>query len=181
MNGWLKEGLVPTHRIAPSIDRPTDPQTRFLVMGVLDCCGTFLAAMGAFYTPGSVQTLLNQTLIPVTMLCSAIYLRSRFTSVQLCGSGLVLLGALVTVVAPSLGQTGATAAAAAKAGPTGTGRWSAELLYFLSNIPVACSQVGKCGPLCAGSGARAADSHTYPRHGGGRCTRRSRSRRTRST
>ena len=95
------------------------------------------------HTTGQVQSLLNQTLIPCTMLCSAIYLRTRFSSVQLFGAALVLLGALFTVVAPSLGQTGATATA--NAAPTVTGRRSAELLYFLSNIPVACSQVGKCG------------------------------------
>lgn len=66
-------------------------------MGLLDCCGTFLAAMGAFYTPGQVQTLLNQTLIPVTMLASFLYLRTRFSFVQLLGAALVLLGALVVV------------------------------------------------------------------------------------
>lgn len=90
-----------------------------------------------------MQTLLNQTLIPVTMVCSAIYLRTRFSSVQLLGAALVLLGASVVVVAPSLGQTAATATA--KAAAVETSRWSAELLYFLSNIPVACSQVGLVG------------------------------------
>lgn len=40
-------------------------------------------------------------------------------------------------MAPSLGGVAATTAT------TGTGRWYAELLYFLSNIPVACSQVYK--------------------------------------
>ncbi len=44
-----------------------------------------------------MQTLLNQTLIPVTMLASAVYLHTRFSSVQLLGAALVLLGALIVV------------------------------------------------------------------------------------
>lgn len=35
-------------------------QKRFIVMGLLDCGGTFLSALGSAYTPGVLQTLLNQ-------------------------------------------------------------------------------------------------------------------------
>jgi hypothetical protein len=40
-----------------------------------------------------VQTLLNQTLIPATMLVSAVYLRVTFSGPQLGGALLVTLGA----------------------------------------------------------------------------------------
>ena len=43
---------------------------KFIVMGLLDCIGGFLGAMGANGTSGSLQQLLNQTLIPITMLLS---------------------------------------------------------------------------------------------------------------
>ena len=46
------------------------PQRKFALMGLLDSLGTFLTAMGAVFTPGVFQTLLNQSLIPATMLAS---------------------------------------------------------------------------------------------------------------
>jgi len=112
------------------------PKRRFLIMGFLDCCGTFLAAMGAVYTPGSVQTLLNQTLIPTTMLVSFLYLKTRFTPIQLGGAALVLAGAGVTVL-PTF-YDGSGGRGGEREAPS---RWYANLIFFLSNLPVACSQV----------------------------------------
>eukprot|EP00392_Amoebophrya_sp_AT5.2_P010043 g10074.t1 len=51
-------------------------QTKFVIMGTLDACGTFLTSLGAAGTPGSLQPLLNQTLIPYTMLVSYVTLGS---------------------------------------------------------------------------------------------------------
>lgn len=117
------------------------PKHRFLIMGFLDSCGTFLAAMGAVYTPGSVQTLLNQTLIPITMLVSFLYLKTRFTLVQLGGAAFVLAGAGITVL-PTFweGHKGGGEGIGGRPAPS---RWYANLIFFLSNVPVACSQVYK--------------------------------------
>jgi drug/metabolite transporter (DMT)-like permease len=70
-------------------------QSRFVVMGLLDCLGTFSAAMGAVYTPGQAQTLLNQTLIPLTIAASWLYLGTRFTPLQLTGAAIVMVGAAI--------------------------------------------------------------------------------------
>ena len=59
--------------ITPAMRR--SPHRRFLSMGILDCFGTFFTALGAVYTPGQFQTLLNQSLIPCTLIVSIIMLR----------------------------------------------------------------------------------------------------------
>lgn len=115
------------------------PKRRFIIMGFLDCCGTFLAAMGAVYTPGSVQTLLNQTLIPTTMIVSACFLRTHFSNVQLAGAALVLMGAAVTVL-PAFVTAESDSNDGHGASPSQS-RWYANLVFFASNLPVACSQV----------------------------------------
>jgi hypothetical protein len=61
------------------------PQGRFMQMAVLDCLGTFLAAMGAVSTPGQVQTLLNQALIPCTMTASVFFLHASYSKSQYSG------------------------------------------------------------------------------------------------
>lgn len=81
-----------------------------------------------------MQTLLNQTLIPVTMLASSLYLRTRFSRVQLLGAALVLAGALLSSATASEQPHDAQQ-------QQQESRWYAHLVFFLSNIPVACSQV----------------------------------------
>lgn len=51
--GFGLEPITPRMRTWPHL-------RAFVVMGVLDCFGTFLTAMGAVYTPGQFQTLLIQ-------------------------------------------------------------------------------------------------------------------------
>merc|ERR1719499_1219073 len=40
------------------------PQYKFMIMATLDAGGQFLSFLGAVYTPGQDQQLINQTLIP---------------------------------------------------------------------------------------------------------------------
>lgn len=107
------------------------PHTKFIVMGFLDCLGGFLAAMGANNTPGSLQQLLNQTLIPITMLFSYIFLGRSSTILQVFGSMLIVLGAW-------------TAGGDDPDSPSSTNYTSfSSLLYFLSNVPIAFSCIYK--------------------------------------
>mmetsp|Transcript_96406 Transcript_96406/g.274806 ORF Transcript_96406/g.274806 Transcript_96406/m.274806 type:complete len:438 (-) Transcript_96406:248-1561(-) len=108
------------------------PQKRFIIMAFLDCLGTFLTAMGAVYTPGQYQTLLNQSLIPCTMIASAVFLRSKFYWPQVSGAFIILTGAFLVLSPSFFGD----------APPVET-RWYANLLYFASNIPMALSAVYK--------------------------------------
>ena len=131
------------------------PQRKFLIMGVLDAFGTFFTAMGAVGTPGQYQSLLNQTLIPLTMICSAILLRTRYNWRTVAGAALILAGAAVSVV-PSILEphhlangtawngSGSNNNKTATGGGSTTrlGYW-AYLIYFASNIPMAMSAVYK--------------------------------------
>lgn len=105
------------------------PKYKFAVMGLLDCCGGFLAAMGATNTSGSLQQLLNQSLIPCTMLASWLFLNKHSTVRQQLGAFVIFLGVLV-VLLPSF------------ATPANSSLIS-NVVYFTSNIPLACSFVYK--------------------------------------
>ena len=134
---WFGDEITPAMRALP--------QRRFAFMAILDCCGTFLAAMGAVHTPGQVQSLLNQSLIPCTMIASRVFNHTRYTAAQCAGAAVILLGAAVVLSPELLG-----APAGAPPAPGGGGAESAagsralsNALYFLANVPMACSAVYK--------------------------------------
>lgn len=112
------------------------PKRHFLAMGVLDSLGTFLTCLGTTYTPGSLTPLLNQLLIPFTMVSSSVYLRLHYRMKEVMGAALIVLGACFSVV-PNLLDPGSEGAAEC--------RWYAVLLYSLSNFPMACSSCYKEG------------------------------------
>jgi hypothetical protein len=94
-------------------------------MGFLDCLAGFLSATGAFYTPGGVQQLLNQSLIPLTMLASWVFLDKSPTIKQMTGAAVIFIGVLVvmlpTITSQSLNSP------------------LSSIIYFSSNIPSALS------------------------------------------
>ena len=121
-----------TDKITPEMRR--FPQYKYIFMGLLDSLGTFLAAMGAVGTPGHYQVLLNQTLIPFCMLLGRIVLGMRFHPWQLVGALLIIVGAMISVI-PGIIQPDPNS--------TTTIKWYACLIYFASNIPMACSAIYK--------------------------------------
>lgn len=108
------------------------PQWKFGVMAVLDAFGTFFISMGTVYTPGQIQPLLNQALIPLTMMFSCFFLKERYGIWELCGASLILVGAAISV-APSIVDSSNDEKT----------RWYACVIYFLSNVPMAASGVYK--------------------------------------
>ena len=70
-------------------------------MASLDAIAGFLAGMGAVWTAGAMQSLLNQSLIPCTMLMSYLILGTQSSSIQIMGAIVILIGATV-VLSPSL-------------------------------------------------------------------------------
>jgi hypothetical protein len=128
--------MLCTNKITPRMR--AFPQWKMAVMGVLDSFGTFFSAMGAVSTPGQYQLLLNQTLIPLTMLASRTFIGSRYGCKELLAASLIIAGALVTVL------PGVAASNDASSGTGGSQtKWYAVLIYFLSNVPMACSAVYK--------------------------------------
>uniref|UniRef100_A0A7R9YEX8 EamA domain-containing protein n=1 Tax=Pinguiococcus pyrenoidosus TaxID=172671 RepID=A0A7R9YEX8_9STRA len=109
----------------------------FAIMGLLDGFGTFLTALGAVHTPGPVQTLLNQALLPCTMAASFAFLGRSFGMLQLSGSTLILLGAAAAISPAFQDPSEETVSAATE------NRWTSNLIYASSNIPIAISAVYK--------------------------------------
>jgi drug/metabolite transporter (DMT)-like permease len=108
------------------------PHIKFMTMGFLDSVGGFLAAMGANQTSGSMQQLLNQTLIPITMLLSWLVLGKKSSGMQLIGAVLIFLGAWVVLI-PSTDSSSSQSSYAL----------ISNMLYFLSNVPIAMSIIYK--------------------------------------
>jgi drug/metabolite transporter (DMT)-like permease len=105
---------------------------RFLAMGTLDAFGTFFTAMGAVYTPGSLQPILNQMLIPFTICISIVYLRKRFNPAELSGASLITFGACLSALPAVLAHHDDDSV-----------RWYAVALYLVSNFPMAASSCYK--------------------------------------
>jgi len=99
--------------------------------GLMDGMGTFLSSVAAASVPGSDQTLLNQTLIPVTIVAAMIFLRARYSKGEILGAMIILGGAALTIVPSVLDAS------------QGSLKWYAALVYFSSNIPMAFSAVYK--------------------------------------
>ena len=136
ISAWM--GMEP---ITPAMRR--SPQRRFIVMGLLDCFGTFFTAMGAVHTPGQLQPVLNQSLVPCTMVVSCVLLRSRYSWCHSLGAMLIVSGALVSL-SPSLSHHSGSGAADSACVSTGDCvRIYSIAIYWLSNVPMALSVVYK--------------------------------------
>lgn len=108
------------------------PKGRFVAMGVMDAFGTFFTAMGSPYTPGSLQPLLNQLLIPFTLIASMIGLGKRYAPMELSGALLITVSACVSAMPQLLADNSEV-------------RAYSVCLYALSSVPMACSAVYKQG------------------------------------
>lgn len=58
------------------------PYFKFAVMGFLDALSAFLSTMGGAFTDGSLQNLLNQCVIPFTIVMSYVWLKEHVTCEQ---------------------------------------------------------------------------------------------------
>jgi len=107
------------------------PLYKFLIMGALDAVTGYFVVIGGISTSGPLQQLLNQAIIPITMLVSFFILKERYSWIQLVGA-VVIVGGVVTSLIPSL---------------TGGGNsgnkpfWN--FFYLISIIPYAFSNVYK--------------------------------------
>ncbi|CAK9000189.1 Crt homolog 1 (Chloroquine resistance transporter paralog 1) (DdCRTp1) [Durusdinium trenchii] len=115
----------------------TFPKRHFVIMGTLDSLGTFLTCLGTAYTPGSVTPLLNQLLIPFTMLVSTTWLGIASHWKERCGAFLIVVGACISVLPKIVDGSNPMQSVAAQS------RWYAILFYALSNFPMAASSCYK--------------------------------------
>jgi drug/metabolite transporter (DMT)-like permease len=108
------------------------PQKVFFTMGLLDATTATLAAIGGIHTPGELQTLLNQTIIPLTMFVSRMFLGTKYKRYQITGAVLIAIGTVVAslpfLLNPDTSQTVSAAGI---------------ILFSASIIPTAFSNVYK--------------------------------------
>ena len=108
------------------------PHSKFMVMGCLDSFAGIVAGLAAKRTSGSAQQLLNQSLIPFTMVSSHVFLGTRASKNEICGAFVILLGAVVVLLPSLLGDSQSL-----------TSHTCAQLLYLSSNVPYSMSYVYK--------------------------------------
>jgi len=79
---------------------------KFAIMGVFDgLSGTFMV-LGGVHTSGTLQVLMGQAVIPVTMLLSVLLLRKQYHILQYVGATTIVLGIVLDkVMTPSGGLT----------------------------------------------------------------------------
>jgi len=109
------------------------PKFQFFVMGVFDALSGVLAMFGGVHTSGSLQALLSNAIIPFTMILAYFWVNERFTSLQVLGSLVIMLG-VCAAMQPSLASDDAG---------VGDNQPFFVFLYFLNNLPSAVSSVYK--------------------------------------
>nr|CEL70022.1 TPA: Putative chloroquine resistance transporter [Neospora caninum Liverpool] len=109
------------------------PKRNFAVMGSLDSFSGILAIIGAVHTTGTTQVVLQQSCIVFILLASIVMLRKRFHVAHYLGAAVIILGVLV-VKLPDLLHPSPDG---------GDDMFVFNLLYLLSNLPVAISCVYK--------------------------------------
>ena len=65
-----------------------------VIMGLLDSVSSVLSCIGGANTAGGVQNVMNQTLIPMTLVMSFVCLGARYSVRQMLGAAIILAGAL---------------------------------------------------------------------------------------
>lgn len=108
------------------------PTWKFLIMGALDAVCGYFVVIGGIYTSGPMQQLLNQAIIPVTMVGAFFILKERYAWVQVVGA-LVIVGGVVVSLLPALTN---------KQGNSGNDFfWN--MFYLINILPFAASNVYK--------------------------------------
>ncbi|KAN0035946.1 hypothetical protein ACTA71_005240 [Dictyostelium dimigraforme] len=128
-------GAIVLYKILFTNDIPKDtrsfPQWKFAIMGALDAVTGYFVVIGGIKTSGPLQQLLNQSVIPFTMLLSFIFLKERYSIIQLGGSFIIIGGVVVSLI-PSL--TG---------GNSSSNMLFYNFFYLISMIPYAFSNIYK--------------------------------------
>jgi len=109
------------------------PWYKFFIMGALDAINGYFVVIGGIGTSGTMQQLLNQAIIPVTMVGSFIFLKERYSMVQIGGSLLIISGVTLSLL-PSM--TGADASSS-------TNVPFFNMFFLCQAIPFAASNVYK--------------------------------------
>ncbi|KAL9658109.1 hypothetical protein ABK040_013022 [Willaertia magna] len=109
------------------------PSYKFIAMGVLDSLGNIISTIPSAFVSGPVNVLMGQSVVLVNMIASFIFLHFRYNIFHISGVILVLAG--ITIDIFPLFANGAAG--------DDPNAWLWILLLFISNIPMAASNVYK--------------------------------------
>ena len=65
---------------------------QFFNMGFLDSFAGFLSCIGGAFVGGAVQSLINQTIIPLTLILSVFFLKASYSLRQNLGAAIIVIG-----------------------------------------------------------------------------------------
>lgn len=99
-----------------------------MVVGFLDALAGILMVFGGKQTSGTLQTLLFQAVIPLTMILAKFLLKEKYKPMQYIGALTVLLGVGVSFYPTLADQDGSIIFSG---------------VYFCATIPTACSAIYK--------------------------------------
>lgn len=111
-------------------------QPVYLYMGGLDAASATLGAIAGAYCPGGMQTILNQLIIPLTMIGAVLVLGTKFDRHQIWGSSFILFGSMVASSNYLFSSSHESASSSMSLSASIT-------LYFFSIIPCAMSNIYK--------------------------------------
>lgn len=119
-------------------------QSVYLYMGSLDAASATLGAIAGAYCPGGMQTILNQLIIPLTMIGAVLVLGTRFDRHQIWGSSFIIFGSIVA--SSSYFFNSPTPSSSSSSDPSSSSFMSLSAsitLYFFSILPCAMSNIYK--------------------------------------
>jgi hypothetical protein len=117
-------------------------QSVYLYMGSLDAASATLGAIAGAYCPGGMQTILNQLIIPLTMIGAVLVLGTRFDRHQIWGSSFILFGSIVASSNYLFNSHDSSSSTDPSSSPFMS--LSASItLYFFSILPCAMSNIYK--------------------------------------
>jgi drug/metabolite transporter (DMT)-like permease len=107
------------------------PQYKFMIMGFFDSLANLFAFFGSVHTTGTIQNLLNQSLIAFTMIFAYFYLKQRYVVQQYYGVFMILAGIVVALIPTFQGNA------------TNDNDIVFNLMFLLSSFFASCSLVYK--------------------------------------
>ncbi len=108
---------------------------QFVNMGFLDSFAGFLSCVGGAFVGGAIQSLINQCIIPLTLILSKVFLQARYTMRQNIGALIIVAGAVISVMPSILNSGGASSRTATTV--------SGVVVFLLSIVPGGFSNVYK--------------------------------------
>eukprot|EP00128_Syssomonas_multiformis_P006284 Colp12_sorted_trinity150504_noHs@24381 len=128
---WYK--LYYTKDITPEMRK--FPIWKYVMFGLFDGVAAVLFSIGAPNTPATLQNVMNQAIIPMTMVASYFMLKQKYKLIKILGATIIIGGTIIALI--PVFQNGDTGAAGT------VFKWYSVLIYFSNNVPQALSNVTK--------------------------------------